>query len=388
MADKNYFDLTGVPVVAGTGLIALDVVVHTDVKEPARLYAGGTCGNVLTILSYLGWVSYPIARLNGDEASRYVLADLRRWGAHTEFARIRPTADTPIVIQRFSRSRDNQIVHRFVWTCPNCGAWLPGYKPVHSAGTGRVLAKLKKTNIFFFDRASRGAIILAKAYAEQGALVVFEPSGTGEPRLFREALSHAHVLKYANERMNELSGLHGATSPLLVVETFGVEGLRFRSRIPACRTNGWRKIEACAVLGSKDSAGAGDWCTAGIIHLLGTKGLAGLKTLTEKELKQALDFGQALAAWNCRFEGARGGMYLVDKRRFHQEVNQILFGTALEASQRISRLKAAPEFLKCLAPKCNPHSAIHNKTNSYHRPALSSRLIPATSRMKVKGPHY
>ena len=43
------------PVVVGTGLVALDVVINSDVHRPPRLWAGGTCGNVLTILSYLGW---------------------------------------------------------------------------------------------------------------------------------------------------------------------------------------------------------------------------------------------------------------------------------------------------------------------------------------------
>ena len=366
------------PVAAGTGLIALDVVIHTDAKEPPRLYAGGTCGNVLAILSYLGWVSHPVARLNGDEASRYVLSDLRRWGVHTEFARTRPTADTPIVIQRFRRTADGEVLHRFLWTCPNCGAWLPGYRPVHSAATGRILTKLRQPNVFFFDRVSRAAIVLAKAYAERGVLVVFEPSGGGEPRLFREALSHAHILKYSNERMNELSGLNNATSPLLVVETLGSEGLRFRSRLPSCRTDGWRRIDACKVTSLKDPAGAGDWCTAGIVHVLGRAGIAGLHAVNETDLKRALDFGQALAAWNCQYEGARGGMYVVDKRSFHREVNHILFGTAPEASNRRSKVKAAPHFVKCLAPGCNSPSAATIKPDEHSRIAPASRVLAAS----------
>jgi fructokinase len=39
----------------GTGLVALDLVVSNDNSVPPRYYAGGTCGNVLTILSFLGW---------------------------------------------------------------------------------------------------------------------------------------------------------------------------------------------------------------------------------------------------------------------------------------------------------------------------------------------
>ena len=52
------------PTVYGTGLVALDIVIGSDANESAYHWAGGTCGNVLTILSYLNWTSFPIARLN------------------------------------------------------------------------------------------------------------------------------------------------------------------------------------------------------------------------------------------------------------------------------------------------------------------------------------
>ena len=50
------------PTVFGLGLVALDVILDPCAVQPL-LYSGGTCGNVLTILSYLGWEARPIARL-------------------------------------------------------------------------------------------------------------------------------------------------------------------------------------------------------------------------------------------------------------------------------------------------------------------------------------
>lgn len=53
------FDLPGPrPAIAGTGLIALDVVIPNEPRSLPQLWAGGTCGNVLTALAYLGWDSY------------------------------------------------------------------------------------------------------------------------------------------------------------------------------------------------------------------------------------------------------------------------------------------------------------------------------------------
>ena len=84
----------------GTGLIALDVVLKHGEDSAPKLWTGGTCGNVLAILSYLGWNSFPVARLKLDPPARLVLKDLARWGVHTEFATLSPHARTPIVIER------------------------------------------------------------------------------------------------------------------------------------------------------------------------------------------------------------------------------------------------------------------------------------------------
>jgi sugar/nucleoside kinase (ribokinase family) len=73
------------PVVFGTGLVALDVVFDVDTDDPPRFWAGGTCGNVLTVLSYLGWHVSPIARLGEGVAAERVLADLARWNVSGRF---------------------------------------------------------------------------------------------------------------------------------------------------------------------------------------------------------------------------------------------------------------------------------------------------------------
>jgi sugar/nucleoside kinase (ribokinase family) len=85
MSRKSPFALAEhTPVIVGTGLVALDVVMNTDVHRPPRLWAGGTCGNVLTILRYLGWQAYPVARLNEDPPSKHLLRDLRKWGSPSQ----------------------------------------------------------------------------------------------------------------------------------------------------------------------------------------------------------------------------------------------------------------------------------------------------------------
>jgi fructokinase len=346
------------PSIVGTGLLALDVVVEAEAKRDPWLWTGGTCGNVLTILSYLEWQAFPVARLNGDAASRCVEEDLARWGVHLDHAKTNPGAATPIVVHRISKTAAGLPFHRFSWTCPNCGTWLPGYQAVRSSAAESVLPRLGTPKVFFLDRVSRGALVLARACIEKGALVFFEPAGFGEPRLFREALALAHILKYSHERVRAFQGIgNGKGGPLLEIETLGAEGLRYRSRIPGARTDGWNCLDAFDVTELRDAAGAGDWCTAGIIHRLAQRGLAGLIKARRPQLEDALRFGQALAAWNCRYEGARGGMYAVKKKTFHLQVEGIISQDGSKVSKREVPTAVVRKVFEHICPGCTNGSA-------------------------------
>ena len=311
------------PSIIGTGLIALDVVIHGNDYRLSQRWAGGTCGNVLIILSYLGWSAYPVSRLNGETASRRVLRDLKRWKVNLDFAKLAPRVNTPIIIHKILADGSGEAIHRFSLKCLNCGAWLPTYRPITSASAQSVSAKLCRPNVFFFDRVSRGSIMLAEVCAKQGALIVFEPSSLGDPKLFSEALSLSHIIKYSKERMDSSTEIR-ANDALLEIQTLGTRGLRYRSSLPSAKTRGWQHVNACKVSEVKDTAGAGDWCTAGIIHRLASQGLSEFKKTSGNELQNSIRFGQALAAWTCSFEGARGGMYEVSRTRFQSDIEGLM----------------------------------------------------------------
>lgn len=310
------------PSIIGTGLIALDVVIQGNEYQSSKRWAGGTCGNVLIILGYLGWNAYPVARLNGEPASRRVLKDLKRWKLNLDFAKSVPRVNTPIVIHKIIKNGSGAAAHRFSLRCPNCGCWLPTYRPITTSSAQRVVTHMNDPNVFFFDRVSRGSIMLAKESAERGALIVFEPSGVGDPKLFQEAVSISHIIKYSRERMGDSLKLSNRT--MLEIQTLGSEGLRYRSCLDSVKTKGWEHLDPCQASSVRDTAGAGDWCTAGIIHRLGQGGVTKFEKTSLSNLERALRFGQALAAWTCGFEGARGGMYEVDQATFELQVVRLM----------------------------------------------------------------
>ena len=325
----------GQPVVVGMGLVALDVVIaEPDDREP-RFFSGGTCGNVLTIMSYLGWAATPVARLRRGSTADCVIRDLERFGVSTEFISRGWDGSTPVIIHRIRYSSEGEAYHRFSWRCPTCGARLPGYRAVLGTVAGGVVAAVGNSNVFFFDRVSRGVLTVARALRERGAVIVFEPSSVGEPRLFHEAWTLAHIVKYSHERLRDIADLEFAPGErdgvLVEIETLGRGGARYQSRLPRARTRGWVTMKAFCRSTVRDAAGAGDWCTAGLLDGLARGGLLELRGTNARRLKEAVQYGQALAAWNCRFEGARGGMYERTRAEFIEEVEEIRTGQVLEA---------------------------------------------------------
>ncbi|GAI67056.1 unnamed protein product, partial [marine sediment metagenome] len=86
----------------------------------------------------------------------------------------------------------------------------------------------------------------------------------------------------------------------------------------------WKTMPAYWVGNSiKDTAGSGDWCSAGIIHAICRFGREHFKNLTHEDIQYSINFGQALAALNCYYTGARGLMYNVSKENLEILIQNI-----------------------------------------------------------------
>src|ERR1035437_8124226 len=119
------------PEIYGTGLVSLDIVISSENNDLAFPWVGGTCGNVLTIMSFLGWKSTPISRLDDSISSLTVKNDMTHWGVNLQFAGMQPTKSAPIIMQIITQGKSGVPQHKFIWrSCPKCGSWLPSYIPI------------------------------------------------------------------------------------------------------------------------------------------------------------------------------------------------------------------------------------------------------------------
>ena len=292
------------PRVTGIGLVALDVVVQDGAEN--QYAAGGTCSNVLAILAALGWRALPISRLAHDRASKIVQDDFESWNVDVSLLRIAPLANTPIIIERLQKDIDGIPYHRFSFFCPGCNRRYPGFQPVLLKSVEGLLPAMDRQDVLFVDRASASSVALARHASEVGSTVFFEPSSANYDGNFRSMLTLATIVKYSHDRIDELEIPSGSVK--LEIQTLGRGGLRFRSRLANFRNN-WLHLDAEPKRDLVDTVGSGDWLSAGIIYSLGPGGRASLMKVGRRRLLSALCFGQALAAWNCGFVGARGGMY-------------------------------------------------------------------------------
>jgi len=309
------------PRILGAGLVTLDIVLRTskrthvagDVWEVAH-WAGGTCGNVLAALSYLGWRAAPIARLGADGAAEAIVGDLKHSGVDTEWLVREAHGESSRIAQVVTERPGHAPRHRFAFSCPACGAPFARYRPPRMEQFEAVSAAASAggdiPDVFFFDRVSPAILAMAKWFRRQGALIYFEPSGIGKPAEFREAVEVSHIVKYAHDRLHEPLAVFGglgrmARRPRVEIETLGVEGLRFRVNDGTARGRQWRRQPAFRVTEVRDAAGAGDWCSAGTLLQLGWRRGNDVEELSSDAVAFALTFGQALAALTCQHVGPR-----------------------------------------------------------------------------------
>ena len=346
------------PICCGTGLVALDVVYPKMDTDSPELYVGGSCGNVLTILAYLGWRSYPFARLKNDIFSEVLVKDLQRWQVKTDFISKSGSGSTPLIVEKISQNRNDEPFHTFNMTCPRCGSILPRYKPVLTKEINLIMDLLPNPFVFYLDRVSRGNILLAQEFKNKGALIFFEPSSIKSDKMFNECIVLADIVKYSDTtKVRDPTILKGSEIPL-IIRTLGSKGIEYSYMGDRLDGMNMHHMDAFSLKHRVDTAGAGDWCSAGVIHALNKYNPQSINHISNTILSEILSFGQALAALNCQYSGARGNMYHMTLNNLAAIVTKLLNGEDyVTPKERITPVymtnKTEPLCPKCLKSPSN-----------------------------------
>ena len=284
----------------GAGLISLDVLIWEGKRIPVSFYVGGTCGNVMMILSYMGWETYPISRLDGTKDGMRVLADMEKHNVHTDFVSTND-GKTPVIVQRNFINKDGIPTHRFE-SRPNMGRFYLDFKSLTMRQADEVIGRIDFVpKVFFFDRVSPAILKLAVIFKEKGSVIFFEPSSrSGNVILFNKCVEVSDIIKFSEQRIKDIKQFESYKDKLFI-QTQGAKGLSYRLNF------GWIHLEPVANDKVIDTAGAGDWTTAAFINEL-FKTRNRISDISVIEIERALNDAQKIGAQSCSYEGARGMM--------------------------------------------------------------------------------
>ena len=372
----------------GTGNFSFDIITQREYpngfvvgkrnrfeEKILAMEIGNTCGNVMTMLPYLGVKTFPVAKLDVSPQGFQMKRDMKAYGADVRFVSNTLTGGTTIL--RCMHKLDNDGKPTMGHKGSTAGKpWTglsarPCRKYLSSKG-GEVEALVDSMDfipdVFFFDVAQAGHRILAERLREKGSLVYFECDSDGHRieneksrqaayRLFLRCVEASDVVKMSGEYVQDLSFADAYTDKLFV-QTLGADGLRFK-----LGGGQWIRLAPVVNPDYKDYEGAGDWTSSTLIAALCSMDMLKVKDMTEEAVREALTMAQQMASYSVGFYGSKGLIHADDGFELQDDTLEMphytkklmyLHGSASAGFSRTSMgiLKYLPQDWQLLTPDC------------------------------------
>jgi len=262
---------------------------------------GATCGNVTTILSWLGNRVFPVAHFDMSEEGLKLSDDLRRYGCDCRFVRNDANGGVTTLLCTHRQNKDGSHKVAFRRGSPG-GSMFPKHKIIRARDEApELLGALDFTpDVFFFDDQAAGNRVLAKGVRERGTLVYFEPEHWNGVNTEMECIKLSDIVKFSGEKIPDTSFTEVFPDKLFI-QTLGADGIRFK-----IGGNGWVTVPPVPCEKVVDWEGAGDWTSATFIDFLCRNGCPAVKDMTEDLVRKGLEEAQAYASKSVGFLGSKG----------------------------------------------------------------------------------
>ena len=372
----------------GTGNYSLDVITQREYPDgfvPGKrnkfeekiltMEIGNTCGNVMTMLPYLGVKTFPVAFFDVSPQGYRMTRDMKAYGADVRFVSNKGFKGTTIL--RCMHKQDDQGNATTGYKGSAAGRpWnglsaRPSRRPLSSIG-GEVDALLEKMDftpdVLFIDKVEAGHRILAEILREQGVLVYFEGDSNwnrpgnektrqSEYKAFLRCVNASDVVKMSGEIIKDVSFADAYTDKLFI-QTRASEGLRFK-----LRGGDWVNLAPISNPDCVDPEGAGDWTSSTLIAAFCAKGILKVKDMTEEAVKEVLMMAQQIASYSVGFVGSKGLIHADENFKLQNDTLEMphytkkliyLHGSASAGYSRTSMgiLQYLPEDWQLLMPDC------------------------------------
>ena len=372
----------------GTGNYSFDIIIQREYpngfvngrrnkseERILKMEVGNTCGNVMTMLPYLGVKTFPVAKLDVSPQGYQMKRDMKAYGADVRFVSNTLNGGTTILRCTHKLDNDGNPAMGFKGSTagkPWTGLTARPSRKYLSSQHGEVDALVGSMDftpdVFFFDVAQAGHRMLAERLREKGTLVYFECDSDGHTianeqsrmaahRLFLRCVNASDIVKMSGEHIQDLS-FADAYPDKLFVQTLGDQGLRFK-----LGGGKWIQLDPIANPDYQDYEGAGDWTTSTLIAVLCSKNLLKVADMTEDAVKEALTIAQQMASYSVGFMSSKGLIHADEHFKKQDDTLEMphytkklmyLHGSASAGYSRTSMgiLKYLPEDWQLLMPDC------------------------------------
>ena len=290
--------------VIGTGIFNLDIIVKRHYPQWPEMRpfedkvvleeVGGTCGNVMCMLAWMGWNVRPIACLDDSPEGLKITKDLKRYGCDCEYVTNTPAGGTTIL--RCTHKLDKEGNHTMsVRAGSPGGSRFPKRHFLRARDEAQVFLDqlIEMPSVFFFDDAAAGNRLLAKVLKQRGAMVYFEPSKVAT-NADLDAVKASDIIKFSDENVPDMSFVEDFQGKIFI-QTMGPEGVRYKYK-----SQPWELVPALPIQNVVDTEGAGDCFTATFINAIAETGL------TRTTIASAISTAMASASRSVGYFGSKG----------------------------------------------------------------------------------
>ena len=372
----------------GTGNYSFDVIIQREYpngfivgrrnkfeEKIVKMEIGNTCGNVMTMLPYLGVKTFPVAKLDVSPQGYQMKRDMKAYGADVRFVSNTLNGGTTILRCTHKLGDDGNPAMSFkgstagkVWSGLSARPIRKYLSSQHGEVDTLVNSLDFTPDVFFFDIAQAGHRMLAERLREKGTLVYFECDSDGHEktnerdrvaahRAFLRCVAVSDIVKMSGDHIQDLS-FADAYQDKLFIQTLGEDGLRFK-----LRDGKWIKLDPIVNPDYKDYEGAGDWTTSTLIAALCAKDMLKVKDMKEKDVKEALTTAQKIASYSVGFVSSKGLIHADERFKKQDDTLEMphytkklmyLHGSASAGYSRTSMgiLKYLPADWQLLMPDC------------------------------------
>lgn len=283
---------------------------------------GSNPGNVMCIMGYFGWDSYPIALFDDSPEGMKLTDDMKRYGCNTRFVTNTPDGGTNMLKVTHDLDENGNPKCRFSKRhAPGSG--FPRDKAFTVMGKDATLPKFIETldflpDVYFYESTTAAWRELGRHMREKGVMVFYEVQRMSlkEFSKYLKCMKMSDIVKFSDATVTDVSFVDELKDKL-VIQTLGAKGVRFN-----LRGAGWVTLPPVLSDHVVDTEGCGDWTTASFINALGKRGATKFDDLTPEIIKECLEEAQGYASRNTQYMGTKG--IIADDKDFNLKPSSLM----------------------------------------------------------------